>query len=220
MRPWQEFVPPEERAIYQKAGYAQPEIKLGARAALLVVDVTVAFVGGLAPDQPVSFTVACPGAWDAVANIATLLARCREKRLPVVFTTGDSANESYLGGATKRPRGNTDRDPRRDAIPAMIAPRPEEWVLRKAKASAFFETSLANYLHRQRVDTLFVAGTSTSGCVRASVIDAFSHGFKVLVVEEAVFDRARTLHLANLFDMNAKYAEVITMQQALSLLSS
>lgn len=220
MRPWQEFVPEEERAIYQKAGYWGREPRLGDHPALLIIDVTQAFTGGPSPQQAEDYATACGGSWEAVGEIARLLKVCREKKIPVVYTTGDRAGEGYFGAATKRPRGPADQNPLRDVIPDLIAPAEGELVLRKAKASAFFDTPLATYLHRLKVDSLFVAGTSTSGCVRASVVDAFSHGFSPLVVEEGTFDRSRTLHLANLFDMSAKYAEVITIETALNLLAA
>jgi nicotinamidase-related amidase len=94
-----------------------------------------------------------------------------------------------------------------------------EWIVEKAKASCFFGTPLTSYLYQKQVDTLVVVGVSTSGCVRASVIDAFSHGFKVFLVEEGCFDRSSFAHAANLFDMDAKYANVITFDEFTSMFS-
>jgi nicotinamidase-related amidase len=99
-------------------------------------------------------------------------------------------------------------------IPDLIRPRPGEVVIQKTKPSAFFGTPLASYLTGLGVDTVLVTGTTTSGCVRATVVDAFSNNFRTLVVEEAVFDRGDLPHKANLFDMHSKYADVITVDEA------
>jgi maleamate amidohydrolase len=99
-----------------------------------------------------------------------------------------------------------------------VGPGPGEVVIVKQYASAFFGTSLAAALTAGGIDTLIVAGLTTSGCVRASVVDAVSHGFIPLVVREAVGDRAVEPHEANLFDMSAKYADVITLGEALAYL--
>jgi maleamate amidohydrolase len=99
-----------------------------------------------------------------------------------------------------------------------IAPRDGDIVIRKDKPSVFFGTPLMSYLHELQVDTLLVAGTTTSGCVRATVVDAFSYNFKVVVVEECVFDRGQASHKVNLFDMQAKYADVVPLEAALGYL--
>jgi hypothetical protein len=88
-------------------------------------------------------------------------------------------------------------------------------VVRKARASAFFGTHLITYLVRKNIDCLLVTGTSTCGCVRGTVLDGYSYGYPVFAVEECIFDRSRTSHLVNLFEMNAKYASVIPLKEAL-----
>jgi nicotinamidase-related amidase len=100
-----------------------------------------------------------------------------------------------------------------------IAPEPRDVLLRKSKPSAFFGTGLLHYLLELKVDTLLVTGTTTSGCVRATVIDAFSHNFNVAVVEECTFDRGEASHAINLFDMNAKYADVVSLQTTIDYLA-
>jgi maleamate amidohydrolase len=97
----------------------------------------------------------------------------------------------------------------------MIRPRDGEFVVRKARASAFFGTHLITYLVRKNIDCLLVTGTSTCGCVRGTVLDGYSFGYPVFLVEECVFDRSRTSHLVNLLEMNAKYASVIQLAEAL-----
>lgn len=89
-------------------------------------------------------------------------------------------------------------------------------MIKKTKASGFFGTPLLSALRHLKCDSLLVAGTTTSGCVRASVVDAISYDFPCFVVEECVFDRFELSHLVNLWDMNAKYADVITLQEAIA----
>ena len=98
----------------------------------------------------------------------------------------------------------------------MIRPRKDEYVVHKARASAFFGTHLITYLTRKNVDSLIITGCTTSGCVRSTVIDGFSSGFPVFVVEEGVFDRSQFSHLVNLYEMNSKYATVVTRDEALA----
>jgi len=99
-------------------------------------------------------------------------------------------------------------------IVAEIAPRDGDVVIRKQKPSAFFGTPLIAMLNEVHADTVLVTGCTTSGCVRASAIDAFSYNFRVCVIEECVFDRGQASHKINLFDMNAKYADVILLNEA------
>ena len=101
-----------------------------------------------------------------------------------------------------------------------LAPVDGELVCRKSRASAFYGTPVSTWLRQLDVDTLFVAGESTSGCVRASVVDAYSLGLKTAVVEEAVFDRSTLSHKVNLFDMHLKYASVLHLDEALSHLTA
>jgi maleamate amidohydrolase len=101
-----------------------------------------------------------------------------------------------------------------------IAPEPSDIVIHKLKPSAFFGTPLQSVLNDYGVDTLLVTGGSTSGCVRATVIDAFSFNYFVAVVEEGTFDRIQLSHKANLLDMNIKYADVMKIEQVASYLDS
>jgi nicotinamidase-related amidase len=106
------------------------------------------------------------------------------------------------------------------AIMDPLAPREDELVIDKARASAFFGTPIDAYLRRLGIDSLIVAGESTSGCVRATVVDAYSLGFDVMVVEEATFDRVSVSHKVNLFDMHHKYATVVSLEVALDYVRS
>ncbi|MBI3015866.1 MAG: isochorismatase family protein [Candidatus Tectomicrobia bacterium] len=214
MARWLEQVPREEREVYEKAGFGQRQ-SFGKKLALLVIDCTLAFIGSRqhrsVKDAVDEFHTACgPAGWVALETIHSLLTIFREQGWPVIFTRLDLNEQRASGGATKSARL---MDPRGNEIPEEIKPLPEEWVLEKCKASAFFGTPLVTHLVRHGVDSVVVVGVSTSGCVRASAVDAFAHGFKVFLVEEGCFDRSNYAHTANLFDLNSKYADVITFEE-------
>ncbi len=101
-----------------------------------------------------------------------------------------------------------------------IAPQPHEFLIRKAKPSAFHGTALLGYLIDLGIDTLIVTGTTTSGCVRASVLDAFSQNYKITIVEECTFDRFESSHAINLFDMQSKYCDVLPLDEVTAYLTS
>ena len=122
----------------------------------------------------------------------------------------------FRSNATKRGVDKTDFEQLAVEFPEMIKPQDNEFIVRKARASAFFGTHLITYLVRKNIDCLLVTGTSTCGCVRGTVLDGYSFGYPVFVVEECVFDRSRTSHLVNLFEMNAKYATVIQLAEAMN----
>lgn len=202
-RPWDGLIPPDEIEVYRRAGY-QRRYGLGRRPALLVVDVEYNFTG--LQGEPLLRSIAryrnsCgPMAWRSIPSIARLLAIARDRDVPVAFTHGVPRPDSVTS-----PRIGTD-------IVDELAPRTGELVLAKEGASAFFGTSLVRHLVEWGVDTIIHTGCVTSGCVRASVVDAAAYGFKNAIVEECVFDRARVPHLANLFDMDAKYGDVMSLQ--------
>jgi nicotinamidase-related amidase len=228
MRWWEEIFSAEERAIYQT--YQQelterPHLH-AKQPALIVVDVTLAFCGR--PGQSLVESVkewppSCgPHAWESIPYILQLLQAVRAARRPVIYTTAQPGSELFFGGVVKR-KSVTSASPlsRPGAIdiPLEIAPQEDELVLRKPKASAFFATPLLAHLYRQSVDALITCGATTSGCVRATVVDGFSWGFPVYVVEEAVFDRSRLSQAVNLYEMNVKYADVLTVNETLAWLA-
>ncbi len=221
MRKWEAVFPEEDRALVQKTAMAQKQA-FGKRPALIIVDVNRAFIGS--QPKPVlesveEYRTSCGDAgWTALEHIGRLLAACRARQVPVIFTTNDPVAIQYSWGPTKRSGNAQELDLASNEIAEAIAPRPTEWVLRKTKASAFFGSPLAAALVNLKVDCLLIAGATTSGCVRATVVDAFSYRFPCFIVEECVFDRFQLSHLVNLFDMNAKYADVITLQEAMNLL--
>ena len=220
MRTWMRMIPESELNTYKSAGYLT-DMKLGSNPALIIIDATYAFTGyegQTLQDAIASFGSACgPVSWEAIPKIAKLLAMFREKDLPIIFTNAGTGNTSFVGRATKSKR---DKLPPADfnEFPPQIAPRKGEWVLGKNRASAFFQTPLCSYLVQKHIDTLVFCGVSTSGCVRASVVDGFSHGFATFVVDDCCFDRSEFAHAANLFDMEAKYASVLSFNELAQLM--
>jgi maleamate amidohydrolase len=217
--PWRSFVPDSDVELYRAAGYGA-RAGLGPALGLLVIDMTYGFVGeGPADIREAVRTApnACgTHAWVAVKALVPLLDAVRAAGHPV-FYTGDVSAVSPLEGnvwAGKQrrlgegPEGETE-------IVREIAPRPGDEVITKDKPSAFFGTGLVDRLRERGVRDLLVVGGTTSGCVRASVVDAFSHGFAVGVVADCVFDRSQTSHAVNLFDMDQKYADVLDLPGAI-----
>jgi maleamate amidohydrolase len=201
------------RAQYASKGLGA-RVGWGQRPALIVIDLSTGFTD---PRSPLGGDLSAE-----VAATAQLLESCRQMGHPVIFLTV-AYKADFSDGATfvdKVPALKvlvegapwTKIDPR-------IAPKDGEPVVVKQFASAFFGTDVAERLRALEVDTVVVAGCSTSGCVRASVIDSMQYGFRTIVVEEAVGDRAPGPHKANLFDMDSKYADVVSLNDALASLA-
>jgi maleamate amidohydrolase len=171
-------------------------------------------------DAITAYPNACvPGAWPAVDATARLLLAARSTGRTVIISrdsSGDAGADSVWHGKHGRLTG---RRPDDATIVAELTPTPVELVEKKVP-SLFFGTDLAGRLRAEGVDSLVVAGTSTSGCVRASVVDAFSHGFAVTVVEDCVFDRSPTSHAVTLFEIDQKYGDVASLDEALAALSA
>ena len=161
-----------------------------------------------------------PGAGDAIGR------RPRAKALPVIYSTNTGREDNWDGGSWAWKSSRTGERPRTagnldgNTIVAEIAPQPQDIVIEKLKPSGFHGTPLASFLALLRADSLLVAGTTTSGCVRATVIDAFSENYRVAVIEETCFDRAQASHAVSLCDMHAKYADVVTLDAALAHIES
>jgi nicotinamidase-related amidase len=219
---WDQFLTERDRAVYRTAGYGSSR-PFGSRPAVVVVDVNYDFVGHEpAPilESAAIWRNSCgEEGWTGVEAIATLLAAAREKSLPIFYSTSMEKRPDALGRGLWR----SSRNGEQGGVPgvvgsdivAEIAPQERDVVLRKSKPSAFFGTGLISYLTELGVDTLFVTGTTTSGCVRATVIDAFSYNINCKIVEEGTFDRGQASHAINLFDMNAKYADVVSLASTL-----
>lgn len=200
------------------ANYAKAfdgSLEFGKRPALLIVDFVMAY---LDPASPLY-----AGVEDALESNIRLLAAVRQAGIPVIFTNVVYEPGGADGGLfyKKIPALKAfDRGSPLGQFPPTLQPRDGEAVISKQFASAFFGTALDEKLRDMGVDTLLISGLSTSGCVRATALDALQHGFAPFVVREACGDRHPAPHDNNLFDLQAKYAEVISLERALDLLES
>ncbi|MBU3688199.1 MAG: isochorismatase [Acidimicrobiales bacterium mtb01] len=199
------------QADYLQAGFGT-RLGWGSRPAVLVVDMCRAYVDDKAP-------LYAAAAADAYRNADRLAGVARRQGLPVVFTRVEYAAGGVDGGHFFRKvpalrcfeAGNPLAE-----FTDLVRPEPGDVIVTKQYASAFFGTSLAATLNASGVDTVVIAGVSTSGCVRASALDALQNGFVPIVVADACADRDPRPHDANLFDLQAKYADVVTMDDALA----
>jgi nicotinamidase-related amidase len=187
---------------------------LGKKPAILVVDVVNGFT-----DPNCALRSSCP---DVVTAIRELLDAFRAKMLPVFFTTVIYRNPRQAKVFRQRiPSLNLlVPDSHWVEVDAALGRLPDEDIIEKHWASAFFGTDLSTLLKKQKVDSLVITGLTTSGCVRASVLDGMQYEYPVVVPREAVGDRNPEAHKANLHDMNAKYADVVSKDEVLSFLFS
>jgi nicotinamidase-related amidase len=224
MTTWDDILTPRDKEVFALSGFGK-RAGFGQRPALLIIDVNYNFVGDK-PEPIVEsvkrFRTSCgEEGWQGVHHIRELLVEARKKRLPTFYTTAEEnrSNTVTIGGwQAKSSRTHEDMTAgweKTNAIVAEIAPQTGDILVHKQKPSAFFGTPLMSMLTEVHADTLLVTGTTTSGCVRASVIDAFSYNLKVSVIEECVFDRGQASHKINLFDMAMKYADVIPLKEAI-----
>lgn len=217
IKKWEAIFSKKDRILAEKAGFGKRQ-QYGNKPALIIVDVVKAFLGSkpqAAIDSVNEYRTNCGFAgWTALKHIKNLLYICREKNIPVIFTTIDLAKTKLYGGPDKIWKPDEKWDKSSFEIIPEIKPLNSEFVIKKTKASGFFATPLAKILNNLNIDSLFVIGTSTSGCVRATVVEGLSHNYKIFVVEECTFDRFELSHLVSLWDMNAKYADVISLKEA------
>ncbi|ATW27222.1 isochorismatase family protein [Candidatus Formimonas warabiya] len=204
----------ETMDIYQKSGITG-RLGFGKRPAIIVVDFSQGFTN---LESPLAANLD-----KEVMATKKLIDAGRAKRVPVIFTTvGYEANlkdaglwpkkipsQKYLILGTKF----VEIDPR-------LEPMPQDTTIIKKGASAFFGTNLCAILASQQADTVLITGTTTSGCVRATAVDAIQYGYYTIVVKECVGDRATGPHEASLFDMDRKYADVISLEEAINYLKS
>ncbi|MEY3658960.1 MAG: hypothetical protein RL425_1721 [Pseudomonadota bacterium] len=196
--------------VQNYAGAFDGRLAFGARPALLIVDFVMAY---LDPASPLY-----AGVEDALASNERLVAAARSAHIPVIFTNVEYEPGGANGGLfyKKIPALKAfDKGSDLGRFPPSLTPAPSDLIVTKQYASAFFGTELAAKLSALGVDTLLITGLSTSGCVRATALDALQSGFAPFVVRDACGDRHSDPHTANLFDLQAKYAEVISEAEAL-----
>lgn len=214
---WRDVIDDDLVEIYKSY---ERELYVGERPAVLAIDLYKnAYRGG---DKPViEANRESPGscgenAWKALEPTRKLLAAARAAGVPVIYTTRH---------VDTRGVNSTNRDLRKltsDAYDIIdeVAPENGELVIYKERASAFFGTPLIAHLNMMGIRSIIALGESTSGCVRASVVDAYSHGFHTVVVEECTYDRSMLSHKVNLFDLHHKYADVMHVEDVLAHLEA
>lgn len=220
---WDAFLTERDRQAFAASGYAG-RMGFGDRPGLMIVDVSYNFCGD--KPEPLLESIkryrnSCgEAAWDAIAVIRQLIDAFHDKGLPVFYSTNTRRLDGFDAGGWRWKNTREHEDPEAEIagneIVAAIAPASQDVVIYKTKPSAFFGTPLLSQIIDLKVDSLMVCGVSTSGCVRATVIDAFSNNLKVQVIEDACFDRSEASHAINLCDMDAKYADVVPSGDAVN----
>ncbi len=230
-RVWEAFLTERDKEVFRAAGYGQLA-GFGERPAIVVIDVNYNFTGDRS--EPILDSIkrwpnSCgEDAWIALPHIRKLLDAARAKGLPVIYTTGtmredgwDRASWSWKNNRTGEWRSGADIPQTNldgNDINHEIAPLAQDIVIRKLKPSAFHGTPMSSYLTNLRADSVIMVGTTTSGCVRATVLDAFSENYRVTLVEEGCFDRSQASHAINLCDMHAKYADVVDVDSVIEFI--
>lgn len=227
MRIWDDYLTETDQKVFEASGYGS-FLGFGERPAILIVDVNYAFTGD--KDEPLLDSIkkwhnSCgERGWAAIPHIQSLLAAGRAKNLPIFYSTGFEKRADGFGKGLWRNSRKWEEEPPAEFlgtdIVAEIAPEERDVVIRKTSPSVFFGTPLAAYLNSLGADSLIVCGTTTSGCVRGTVVDAFAYNFRVALAEEATFDRGEASHAMSLFDMNAKYADVMPTAQIVDYIDS
>jgi nicotinamidase-related amidase len=229
-RVWDRYLTERDKQVFKASGFGAKG-GFGKRPALLVIDVSYGFAGD--KPEPILDSIkrwsnSCGAeSWDAIAAIKSLAEGFRERKLPVLYTTGVAREDGWDMGSwgwknsrvgESLPRATQQLDA--NEIVSELAPEPQDIVILKQKPSGFFGTNLAAYLQLLGADSVIVTGTTTSGCVRATVLDAFSLNFRIAVAEDGCFDRSQASHAINLCDMHAKYADVVPSAEILAYIKT
>lgn len=222
-RPWDGVISDEEQKAYNAAGFGKSS-GIGNSPVLFIIDVQYRTVGTVPKpfwESIKEFPTSCGDVgWAAVKNIVPLLEAFRKKGFPVMYPHV-APKQSYDTGrlADKIPTIMTISQKGYEFV-QEIAPLESDILIPKRHPSAFFATPMLSYLIDRKIDTIFITGCTTSGCVRGTVVDAFSYNFKVVIPEECVYDRSSTSHAVNLFDMASKYADVVPVAETLRLIKN
>ncbi|NVK61966.1 MAG: isochorismatase family protein [Rhodobacteraceae bacterium] len=223
---WDDYLSAADRDRLATTGLTGPA-GLGQRPALLVIDVSWGFAGDRPGEDILDSIRRWPNScgaesWDAVDRIAALCTAARARGIPVLYTTGRARGDAWDVGSWSWKNSRTgeqvpatpeDRDA--NEIVSALTPEARDLLVYKRKPSAFFSAPTATHLRRLGCDSVLLTGTTTSGCVRASAVDAYSHGFKVAAIEDGCFDRAQSSHAVALFDIAMRYGAVIDSAAAL-----
>ena len=218
---WQDVIPAADLDIYATF---KRETYVGSPAALVAIDLYESvYRGGAKPviDLIKDYPTSCgENAYAAIEPTKRLFGAARAAGLPIFYSTGDTRPESKPGfvTATRRKRAGAGL-PDDYSIRPEFKPMPGDVVITKQRASAFYGTPLAAHLTQLGVHTVIICGETTSGCVRASAVDAYSAGYHVVLAEECCFDRVMLSHKVNLFDLHHKYVDVMHTDEVVAALA-
>ncbi|MGC4029697.1 MAG: isochorismatase family protein [Steroidobacteraceae bacterium] len=225
-RIWDDFLTARDKQVMAAAGYGKRG-GFGTRPALFVIDVQYNFCGDRPEDildGVKQYRTHCGReAWDAVRRIEPLMQLARQKNIPIFYTESARRPDLLDSGVQvgKNHRGTEKtvlEGTHATETVAPLAPRPQDIRIGKRKPSCFFGTIFMSHLNYFDVDTLILVGCTTSGCLRATAVDAYAYNFKVVIPEETAFDRFQASHAMSLFDLNCKYADVIPTDEVMTYL--
>ena len=214
---WKDIVSPDVLAIYKQ--YERATF-VGPAPALLVIDLyELVYQGGASPviDLIKVYPMSCGEfAWAAIEPTKRLIAAVRAAGIPIFYSTNDTRAASRPTAVRATKRRPDPRELDHFAIRPEFRPQLGDVVITKQRASIFYGTPLVAHLTQLGIRTVIICGETTSGCVRASAVDAYSQGYQVVVVEECCFDRSLLSHKVNLFDLHHKYADVMHVNEVLA----
>ncbi|MBM3668004.1 MAG: isochorismatase family protein [Actinobacteria bacterium] len=228
MAVWDDVLPEQDRQVFERAGWGK-DAGYGERPVILVVDVIYNFVGDRPEpilDSIERWRYSCgERGWEGIAHLQELLAVAREQEVPIIYTGMDRRPDGFDQGSWnwKSHRSGDETDVvghKGNEIVKEVEPQPQDVYFVKRKPSAFLGTPLLGHLVYLGADTVITTGTTTSGCVRASAVDAAQYNFRSVVPEECVWDRGELTHKVNLFDIQMKYGDVKETAEVISYLRS
>ncbi len=220
---WDQFLTEQDKQLLRQGAAKKEPFGFGNHPALLVIDAFYSALG----DRPLPilesvktwpFSCGMDG-WEAIYKTQDLLKAARTSGIPVVYSTNiDDFPSPLHRGSKRKPRREFPEELHRINFQIVdeVKPQPGELIVRKTAPSAFYGTALISHLIYLGVDTVIACGETTSGCVRATVVDGCSNRFSMGVVQECTFDRTQASHAINLFDMNQKYADIVTLEEAVN----
>ena len=221
-RPWLASISGEDLDVYELSGFGG-ESGFGDRPALLVIDVQYRTAGDTPAPIREAITTMYPTAcgdraWSAIPHIASLIEASRGAGIPIIYPYVAPKKAVDAGRFGSINPAITSIGERGYEFVAEVAPEEGDVLLPKRHASAFFGTALVSYLVDFGIDTVILAGCTTSGCIRATAVDAFSYNFGTIVPAECVYDRIQASHDVGLFDLDAKYADVVPTEAVIDRL--
>ena len=220
---WKKAIPDAEWLVYERAGFGR-KTGLGKKPALLIIDVQYRTIGDqslpILESMERYYRTSCGEAgWRAVSAMQALLPAVRAAGAPVIYPHVAPKSAIDAGRTGEKVPSLMEVPDRGYDFVQEVMPQAGDLLIPKRHPSAFFGTALVSYLIDMGVDSLLLTGCTTSGCIRASAIDAFAYNFRCGVVEECVYDRSQTSHDVNLFDIQSKYGDVMSLGETLTYLA-